>query len=61
MLTRGKQPSGGLSSAMGYFKLHFKGAAHRADVDAANTLALFFKLLERQAQLESILDSAKNV
>ena len=61
MLTRGKQPSGGLSSAMGYFKLHFKGKAHRADVDAANTLALFFKLLERQAQLESILDSAKTV
>jgi len=61
MLTRGKAPSGGLASAMGYFKLHFKGKAHRADVDAANTLALFFKLLERQAQLESILDSAKNI
>ncbi len=61
MLTRGKAPSGGLSSAMGYFKLHFKGNAHRADVDAANTLELFFKLLERQARLESILDSAKTV
>ena len=61
MLTRGKQPSGGLSSAMGYFKLHFKGKAHRADVDAANTLALFFKLLDRQARLENILDSAKNI
>ena len=61
MLTRGKAASGGLSSAMGYFKLHFKGAAHRADVDAANTLALFFKLLDRQSRLESILDSAKTV
>ena len=61
MLTRGKAASGGLASAMGYFKLHFKGQAHRADVDAQNTLALFFKLLERQAKLESILDSAKNV
>ena len=61
MLTRGKQPSGGLSSAMGYFKLQFRGKAHRADVDAANTLALFFKLLDRQARLESILDSAKNI
>jgi inhibitor of KinA sporulation pathway (predicted exonuclease) len=61
MLTRGKTPSGGLASAMGYFKLHFKGKAHRADVDAANTLALFFKLLDRQAQLESILDSAKTI
>ncbi len=61
MLTRGKAPSGGLASAMGYFKLHFKGKAHRADVDAANTLALFFTLLERQAKLESILDSAKSI
>ena len=61
MLTRGKAASGGLVSAMGYFKLHFKGKAHRADVDAANTLALFFKLLDRQARLESILDSAKNI
>ena len=61
MLTRGKAASGGLASAMGYFKLHFKGQAHRADVDAQNTLALFFKLLERQDKLESILDSAKNV
>ena len=61
MLTRGKAASGGLASAMGYFKLHFKGPAHRADVDAANTLALFFKLLERQGKLESILDSAKTV
>ena len=61
MLTHDKAPSGGLASAMGYFKLHFKGAAHRADVDAANTLALFFKLLDRQARLESILDSAKNI
>lgn len=61
MLTRGKAPSGGLASAMGYFKLHFKGKAHRADVDAQNTLALFFHLLERQAKLEIILDSAKNI
>lgn len=61
MLTKGKAPSGGLASAMGYFKLHFKGKAHRADVDAANTLALFFNLLERQDRLENILDMAKNV
>ncbi len=61
MLTRDKAPSGGLASAMGYFKLQFRGKAHRADVDAQNTLALFFKLLERQAKLESILDSAKNI
>jgi len=61
MLTKGKTPSGGLASAMGYFKLHFKGKAHRADVDAANTLALFFKLLERQSQMENIIGLAKSV
>lgn len=61
MLTKGKAPSGGLASAMGYFKLHFKGKAHRADIDAANTLALFFNLLERQDKMENLLEMAKNV
>ena len=61
MFARNKKPSGGLASAMGYYKLHFKGKAHRADVDAANTLALFFHLLERQAKLENLADSAKNI
>ena len=61
MLTKGKNPSGGLASAMGQFKLHFKGKAHRADVDAANTLALFFKLLERQDKLENLLDTARQI
>tara|TARA_R110000822_G_scaffold5031_8_gene21833 strand:+ start:5278 stop:5877 length:600 start_codon:yes stop_codon:yes gene_type:complete len=60
-LTRGKAPTGGLSSAMGYFKLPFSGLAHRADVDAANTLALFFKMLDRQASLETTLDMAKAI
>ena len=61
MLSRNKNPSGGLASAMGQFKLHFKGEAHRADIDAANTLALFFKLLERQRGLEGLLDGAKTI
>jgi DNA polymerase III alpha subunit (gram-positive type) len=59
MFARGKKPSGGLASAMGYFKLHFKGDAHRADVDAANTLALFFKLIERQRKMEHLIEDAK--
>ena len=59
MLAQGKEPKGGLASAMGRFKLHFKGDAHRADVDAANTLELFFKILDRQRGLEMLLDSAK--
>lgn len=61
MFARGKKPSGGLSSAMGVFKMHFKGTAHRADVDAANTLALFFKLIGRQSTLEHIAQDAKTI
>ena len=61
MLTKGKNPSGGLASAMGQYKLHFKGKAHRADVDAANTLALFFHLLKRQRGMENLLDAAKSI
>jgi len=61
MLTRSKAPSGGLASAMGTFKLQFRGKAHRADIDAANTLAFFFTLLQRQSQMENIVSLAKNV
>lgn len=60
MLSRKKNPSGGLRSAMGKYGLHFKGQPHRADVDAFNTLRLFFKLLKRQAAFESITEIAKN-
>ena len=61
MFAKNKKPSGGLASAMGAFKLHFKGTAHRADVDAANTLALFFKLIDRQRKLEHLAEDAKNI
>ena len=44
--------SGGLSSIMGRYKLSFKGKAHRADVDAFNTLRLFFAVVKRQQKLE---------
>ena len=61
MLAKNRNPAGGLSSAMGAFKLPFIGDAHRADVDAANTLAFFFKLLERQRSLENLLDLSKTI
>ena len=61
MLSRGKNPAGGLSSAMGAYKLQFQGQAHRADVDADNTLRFFFHLLERQRGLEQLLDDAKSI
>lgn len=61
MLCKNKNPSGGLASAMGQYKLQFIGRAHQADVDAENTLALFFKILDRQRGLENLLESAKGI
>ena len=46
---------------MGAYKMHFKGTAHRADIDAANTLALFFKFTERQRQMEQLLIDAVSI
>jgi len=59
MLSQNKSTSTGLKSAMGRFKLQFIGAPHRADVDASNTLALFFELTKRQTKIESLIDNAK--
>ena len=61
MLAIGKKPSGGLSSGLGSFKLHFEGAPHRADDDALNTLRLFFEILGRQKQLYRLIDDAKTI
>lgn len=60
-LAQGKSAKGGLSSVMGRYGLRFQGQAHRADVDAYNTLLLFFKLLERQRSLESMAAIGKEV
>lgn len=61
MFAKGKNPGGGLASAMGSYKLHFKGEAHRADVDAANTLALFHHFTQRQGKLEQLLLDAQTI
>ena len=60
-IAKGKSLTGGLSSAMGLYKLHFKGDKHRADEDAFNTLRLFFHLVERQAKLEKLLVDMKEI
>jgi len=52
---------GGLSKAMGRFKLQFVGEAHRADVDAFNTLRLFFSILNRQRTLEECATRMRNL
>lgn len=51
----GKKTNGGLSSFLGRYKLPFEGKAHRADVDAYNTLRFFFLLVERQRKIEESL------
>lgn len=44
---------GSLGSALKLYKLGFEGDSHRADVDALNTLRLFFHLLDKQHHLVS--------
>jgi inhibitor of KinA sporulation pathway (predicted exonuclease) len=61
MITKGKKPAGGLSSAMGEYKMHFEGTPHRADVDAYNTLRLFFQILKKQGAMENLIKTAKEV
>lgn len=58
-LAQGRSASGGLKSVMGGYKLPFEGTAHRADVDAYNTLRLFFHFLRRQAAIEGLCAAAK--
>lgn len=61
MLSQNRNLKGGLSSAMGRFNLPFKGKAHRADVDAENTLRFFFKLIDRQTKLEQLISVSKTI
>lgn len=60
-LTNGKKPTGGLRSTMTHYKMKFMGEPHRADVDAYNTLRLFYRLMERQESLEAMVTLAKGV
>jgi inhibitor of KinA sporulation pathway (predicted exonuclease) len=57
--SKNKNPSGGLSSAMGEYKMQFKGTAHRADIDAVNTLAFFHKLVDNQRLMHAAVQTAK--
>ena len=59
MFAKGKKPNGGLSSALGEYGLPFEGKAHRADVDAYNTLRLFFHILKKQFSMENLVRQAK--
>ena len=61
MFSKGKNPKGGLSSAMNELGIKFIGDAHRADVDAKNTLSLFFKFIERPNTLNNLVQTAKEI
>jgi inhibitor of KinA sporulation pathway (predicted exonuclease) len=61
MLAKGKKPNGGLSSALGEYGLFFEGQPHRADIDAFNTLRLFFYILKKQFQMENLIKTAKGL
>jgi DNA polymerase III epsilon subunit-like protein len=58
---KNKNKSGGLASVMGQYKLQFIGKAHRADVDAYNTLRLYFALLNRQTAIEESISKIKTL
>jgi inhibitor of KinA sporulation pathway (predicted exonuclease) len=61
MISQDKSTTSSLKSAMGRFKMQFQGTPHRADVDASNTLALFFGLLRRQSKLEDFIENVRLV
>jgi inhibitor of KinA sporulation pathway (predicted exonuclease) len=46
---------------MGVYKMQFEGKAHRADVDAYNTLRLFFEILKQQKRMLDMISMAKEV
>ena len=59
--SNGRSISGGLSSAMGKYKIAFKGRPHNASTDALNTLRFFFHLIERQKKLEDCAKIIKTI
>ena len=61
MISQNRSTSGGLKGSMSRHGLQFEGTPHRADVDAFNTLRLFFKMLDRQDRVNYLLKVAKEI
>lgn len=61
MLSADKSVSGGLKGSMSRHGIQFQGTPHRADIDALNTLRLFFKMLDRQDRVNYLLKVAKDI
>ena len=51
----------GLKGALGRYGLGFKGLQHRADIDAMNTLRLFFHMLTVEAEIQYHLFKANTL
>ena len=60
-MAQGVSHTGSLKSALPKFGLKFEGDAHRAQVDAKNTLKLFFAMLDRQGNIEYTLKQLKGI
>jgi len=60
-IARGKSPAGGLRKSMSAYGLKFTGTAHRAEVDAENTLRFFFYFLNRETQILNTISQLKTL
>jgi inhibitor of KinA sporulation pathway (predicted exonuclease) len=60
-MCKGKTLKGGLRSAMGARKMQFIGEAHRADVDAHNTLRFFFHMIKNQTAIMETLNTIPTI
>lgn len=60
-IAQGKNPKGGLATALGRNKLHFQGTHHQAHWDAHNTLRLYLHLLRRQINIEAVIGTIKGM
>ena len=60
-MAKGNSWKGGLQACMSKYKLNFYGEPHRADVDAYNTLVFYFELMKRQAKIEEMIRTVKEL
>jgi len=60
-MVKGKNPAGGLKSAMSAQKTPFQGTPHRAKDDALNTLRLFFHFLHKERHTQTLIEEFKKL
>lgn len=60
-MCKGNMKKAALKSALGRRKMQFIGEAHRADVDAHNTIRLFFDLIKSQSSMVSCINALSSI